>query len=496
MRLHPRSVLRVHDLYHRKEGEGYLIGDPETGHHLTITPAELRVVRLLASGLELARVEELVHEEQDRVDVKQFVRLLMRKGLVHTLDNRVLTPKNEPLHEITIEPRWIANPAVHYLLVFTALAGVFTLAWRGTIPGPEAFFFQESLLLTIISATIMLWLLVFIRQLAKHGHARALGLQSRFGITNHQHWFVPKTFLAPMTEEQEHRIIASGLLTTLALVMLAGILATYTNSSWWAFVFMIGVIELLAECMLFLNTDLAKYIGFKSNIHALNTQTKELIVEDWKNLWRAKQRGTHPRITAYAFLYLSSILLGVIVFAAYILPIAAGTVLTAFERLSPTNPLFFDAAATLTLLVGELMLYGFATLRRHPLAHNTLFVNISLIAIVVASFLAAALAASWMEVASDLFIVALLLYTVGLVLAIVFERAVVLAHPFADAHTVFESVILPTIAACVPLSILFTVPGEPRFFEAAILALGMLTTIAILEMRRVATASRAYSTQA
>ena len=491
MKLHRRSVLQLHDLYHRKEGERYVIGDPETGKHLTITAAELRVTRLIASGLELERIEELIREEKDRVDVHEFIHALEKKGLIHTINSRIVMRKHEPLHEISFEPVWIANPALHYLLVFVALAGIFTLAWRGTIPGPGAFLVQESLFLSLLAAIIVLWLFVFIREIAKHGHARALGLQSRFGVTNHYHWFLPKTFLPPTTDEQEHRIIASSLLTALAVVMFTGIQATYTASPWWTFIFLIGIFELLAECLLFLDTDLAKYIGFKSNIHALNEQTKQLVIEDWAALWRGEGKAAHIRVSSYAFLYLSSIVLAVTVFAAYILPIAADVVTTAFERLVPSSPLFFDAAAALTLLTLELLLYGFATLKRHPLAHNTFFVNISLASIVLASFFVASLAVSWTDVVNDLFIAALLLYATGIVLALVFERAVVFAHPFNDLHTVYESVVLPTVAACVPLSILFTIPGEVHYFQAGILALGMLSAIAILEMQRVATAVRA-----
>ena len=116
--------------------------------------------------------------------------------------------------------------------------------------------------------------------------------------------------------------------------------------------------------------------------------------------------------------------------------------------------------------------------------------NISLASIVLASFFVASLAVSWTDVVNDLFIAALLLYVTGIVLALIFERAVVLAHPFNDLHTVYESVVLPTVAACVPLSILFTISGEVHYFQAGILALGMLSAIAILEMQRVATAVR------
>jgi hypothetical protein len=359
------------------------------------------------------------------------------------------------------------------------------------MPGPSDFFFQEAIFPTIILTIILLWIFAFVKEIAKHGHARALGLESKFGLANHYHWFIPRAFVSKTTEQQEHKIISSSLLSVLALTLLSGILATYTGSGFWSFFFLIGFIELLSECLLFLGTDLAKYISFKSMIHDLNEQTKELLIADWKGIWSGNRKQAHAKVNAYAFLYLCSIVLGVVLFATYILPISLGVIQTAVERMDSSHPLFFDGLETLTFLMIDLVFYAFATIRRHPLAHNTLFINISLTALVVASFFAATVAVSWTDHVHDLFTAGMLLYATGMVFAILFARALSLAHPFSDLHTVYETVVLPIVAACVPLSVLFTIPGEPRYFHAAILALGMLTTLAFIEMRRVAIQARA-----
>jgi hypothetical protein len=277
----------------------------------------------------------------------------------------------------------------------------------------------------------------------------------------------------------------------LSLTLLSGIIATYTGSGFWKLFFLVGIIEMLSECLLFLGTDLAKYISFKTMIHDLNEQTKELLIDDWRGLWSGKRKEAHAKMNSYAFLYLCSIVLAVIVFAAYILPISFGVVQIALERMHSSHPMFFDGLETLTFLMIDLVLYAFATIRRHPLAHNTLFINMSLTALVVASFFAATIAVAWTDHVSDLFTAGMLLYATGMVLAMLFTRALSLAHPFSDLHSLYETVILPIVAACVPLSVLFTIPGEPRYFHAAILALGMLTTLAFIEMRRVAIRARA-----
>jgi hypothetical protein len=380
------------------------------------------------------------------------------------------------------------------LFVFATLSGVFTLAWRGTIPGPSAFFFQDALLVTLLASILILWLFMLVREGAKYGQARALGIESRFGIKSIHHWFAPKVFFPRVAEEQEQTIIGTGLLALLGTTMFAAIIATWTHSPWWTLVFAIGFIELLAECFLFLDTDLARYLSHRSRIADINRQTRELLAQDWKNLQSSDSRPAHIRISSYAFLFLVSVVLAILVTGAYFIPLGVGFITTSFERLAPGHPLFFDAAATLLFLTGELFLYGFATLRRHPLAHNTFFVNISVGAIIVASFIAASLTVQLLAGSEDTTILSLLLYAVGAVLALLFERAVALAHPFADWHTAYEALVTPVIAACVPLSILFTIPGLPRYFEAAILAVGMLSGVAFIEMRRTTPLEQSSST--
>ncbi len=128
-------------------------------------------------------------------------------------------------------------------------------------------------------------------------------------------------------------------------------------------------------------------------------------------------------------------------------------------------------------------------------AHNTLFVNTSLVCIVFASFLAATIATTWASV-SDTMMGVVVLYGLGVVLAVSFERAVRLAHPFAELHGLFEGFVLPILAACVPLSALFLVNGGYiLYLHAGMLAVGMLSAIAFHELGRTLSWQRRHATR-
>jgi hypothetical protein len=112
-------------------------------------------------------------------------------------------------------------------------------------------------------------------------------------------------------------------------------------------------------------------------------------------------------------------------------------------------------------------------------------VNTSIVAVIIASFFAASLAATWAAL-GDVLLGVIILYGLGVVLALTFERIVRLAHPFSELHGLFEGIVLPILGACVPLSILFTVPGGVMLYlYAGMLAVGMLSAIAFHDLRAI-----------
>lgn len=480
--------MTLHEFYHRKEGDKYLIGEPQTGRMMALYPIEFQVLQLFQRRLTIKHAEEMLRDEEATLDMQAFLRELKAHGFIHKIDNRIITAVREPLHELALPLKWLGGQSVRFLLVLLSLCGIVTLAFFASIPDFTAFFAFDSLTITLLAVIAFAWLLVGARQLMKYAAAQHLGVQARFGLSQHYHLFLPKTYLTKATEEQEHYIIGTGLLTMLALTSVSVMLSAFwpMYEDLWMLAFAIGVIELIGECLLFLETDLAKFIALRSDVYRLNEQTRSDLKEDWRLLWKGKGKESLPGVTQYSFFYLTSFLVGVILAVTYLIPAMAAFLLLAFRQFSPGGLHFIDAFFALLFFSLDLVFFGFAMLTHHPLAHNKLFVNTSLVAVTVGSFVLATVGIQFAAVASDSLLTVILAYLLGVVVALFFEQAVMRGHPFAGEHDLFERAILPVLAACLPVTILFTIQGAGAFtyLYALFLGAGMLSAVALRELSK------------
>lgn len=486
MKLNGKSTLQLHPLYHRKEGDQYIVGNPETGEFMYVTPAELRAIQLVNARLTLRQIDELLKKEKVTVDLHELIRELREKRFIHRVDTKVITPAHEPLHEFRLPVAWLGSPAARFVYLLLSLWGVFTLALFGTFPSFRSFFFTEQLSLVLVSLIVVAWLFIFVRQLVKYAACLSLGVPCKFGFANSYHAFLPKVYHSHVSDDQEHAITGTSLLGLTAFTSAALLLAVYVNHPYntlWQLVFAIGVLEILAECLLFMDTDLSRFISLSTNVHKLNKQTAAVVKEDFKMLFKGRGAESHPVVTRYAFFYMLSVLLAVLLLLAYVVPAAIHFIVLALQHFSPGDALFFDSFLALAFLSMNLLLYGFALLRHHPLGHNTLFVDVSLIAVVLGTAVVAVLGVQLFSMSSDPLLGALLTFGLGIVVATLFESAVHLAKPFVDQHNIFETVLLPIVAATLPLLVLFAVPGI-LYSAALTLGVGMLIAVIMSHFSR------------
>ena len=489
MRLRPESVVVLHDLYHRKEEGKYIVGDPQTGAYLIVTAPEFRAIQLLHSGLSLGHAQKLLDAEKDPVKLRPLLKELKDQGFVHRIDNHVIMPHHDVLHDFSLPLKWLGGQSARFLLIVLSLFGLWTLVWRGTFPGPQAFFYQPTLSVTLLFVVLMAWLLIAAREIAKYAAARNMGIEARLGFRNHYHLFLLRAYTPGLSEPQRHRVLGHGLLALTALTSIALMLSTYLHPDlrgFWNVVYAIGVIEILCECLLFLDTDLAQYIALTSKIHKLNTRTSMDLREHWRALWSGKRVASNHELTTYSFFYMVSVIVAAVLLISYLVPSMLGFLLQAFAHFKPGDALAVDSFLVLTFFSVDLLLYGIAMLRHHHLAHNTYFINTGLLVVTVGSYIAAAVGIQWFAMTTDTLLTVILSYALGIVLAAVFVHSVLLAHPFTRYHDLFERGILPVLAACLPIAIIFAVPhlDSAAYLYALFLGGGMLTFAGLKELWR------------
>lgn len=486
MRFPSDATIALHALYHRREANGYLIGDPETGETLPITPAEMRVLDLFKKGLTIEHVLEMVREEKDAVDVYALLDELASHRFIHKVGRRVLSPTHEPLHELTIKVPWLGGKSARFIYILLSLFGVLTFLLAGSIPTFHDFFATQSLTTTLLMVLVSAWGFVFLRQLVKHAAAQSLGLQSRIGVANHYHVFAPKTYTGNATPEQRHYIIGVSLASLTALASVFLLLDTYAYTSLWSLLFAIAFVEILAEALLFLDTDLAKFISHTTRIHRLNKQTAKTLKADLKLFWRGKGAGAHPTVTSYAFFYIVSILLAGLLIIAYVLPAMLAYFTRALLHIASAtpSPAFVDALIALLFFTAELLLYGFALVRHHPLSHNALFTNASLTGVVIASFFLAVLGTTIIDFVSLPLLTIVLILVLGAAITFMLGHAVHEARQFSSRATgLFETALLPVLASTLPLAVLFATPyGQYTWLYAFSLGAGMFMALPLTSM--------------
>ncbi len=485
MKLTDDTTILLHELYHRREDGRIIVGRPESGEFIVLDPPEFAAVQLLQQRLNLGSIKALLSEQRIRVNVASFVEELQKKGFIHKINNRISTPLQEPIHEVRLSVAWLGGPAARFLYALVALAGLFTLAFFAELPSVYSFFEQPLLSVTFLSIIGIGWLLLLVRQLSKYAAAQQLGIHTRFGFANHYHMLLPRTFSGRMTEQQQRIVLGTGLLSLLASAGVALMLSVFVSRAWYL-VFAIAFLELLAECLLFLDTDLAKLIAATMNVHKLNAQTALTMRENWRLLHQGKGSPSHPKITRYAYFYMLSVFLAFVLATVYFVPALLLFVLSALNRFgaavaafgansSVISVLFVDALLALLFVSAELLLFGFALLKHHEKAHNVLFINFSLALIAIGTYCLSFVLLQWFVLVAMPWIVVLLSVLLGILCASIFIAAVRFAYPFAVPHRSLALMLLPILSAAMPLGLVFLVHASTIVYAYALaVGIGML----------------------
>jgi hypothetical protein len=142
------------------------------------------------------------------------------------------------------------------------------------------------------------------------------------------------------------------------------------------------------------------------------------------------------------------------------------------------GPLFADSVLALVLFGGELVLFGFASLRHHPRAHNRFFVNISLLGIIVGTALVAVAGTQWFTLTPALWLGLVLCAALGAVCAVIFMEAMHFSYPFVLPRKSLELLLLPVCSALLPLLLAFSVASSATYLFALFFGVGMFLAAA------------------
>jgi putative peptide zinc metalloprotease protein len=201
------SIVAVRPFTRQREGDEVVIGSPETGVFLAVPLEAVELLDLLALGKSLGEVSDLYFQDTGETpDLEDLLSHLETKGIVET-QLTGLDPEEQPRRAVRERkyhfskfPQSIAKLlfggaalACEAKLIAVAIAVI--LRYHSLMPVPLDLVFYQQRALSWTILTIFTYAGIFLHELAHLVAARAVGVNSRMGISHRMWYLVAETDL-------------------------------------------------------------------------------------------------------------------------------------------------------------------------------------------------------------------------------------------------------------------------------------------------------------
>jgi putative peptide zinc metalloprotease protein len=333
------SVIAVAPLTRQQEGDEVVIGNTEKGVFLAVPVEAAELLDQLAQGKSIGEVEESYRETYGQApDLDDFLIALESKGLVELTGETnpgsapaLRQPRPNRRFHFGNFPQRLAQYvfsrtalAFCFLVIALALAAIHRDPWLASMPGDLFFPDHRALSWTIL--LICSYAGVFVHELAHLIAARALGINSRMGIS-HRLWYLVAeadlTGLWAVPKRSRYLPMLAGMLidatsaaslilllfahhrewlafSTLWVRMLRAMVFTYLMGIMWQFFLFVrtdlyyvianflNCRNLMGDTQVFLRNQLARIISSISAVDQSSIPTSERrVIRAYAGLWIA-----------------------------------------------------------------------------------------------------------------------------------------------------------------------------------------------------------------
>lgn len=192
------------------DGEEVIIGVVETGVFLAVPPEAVELLEHFSQGQNVGQVADFYQQRYGEVlDIDDFLELLETKGIVESLtEGGPGTEKTKPIQQQSSRVRYhfanfsqslaqhiFSRPvlAVSFLLIGLALAAM--IGNHSLAPRASDFYFPDHRAFSWILLTAISYAGIFVHEMGHLVATRALGVNSRMGISNRLWYLVAETDL-------------------------------------------------------------------------------------------------------------------------------------------------------------------------------------------------------------------------------------------------------------------------------------------------------------
>ena len=203
------TLVTVHPFTRQIDGEEVIIGVIETGVFLAVPPEAVELLEHFSQGKNVGQVADFYQQRYGEVlDIGDFLGLLETKGIVESLEGSVRSVNTQPARQQVQRVRYhfanfpqslaqgiFSRPvlAACFLLIGLALAAM--VGNPSLVPHASDFYFPDHRALSWILLTAISYAGIFVHEMGHLVATRALGINSRMGISNRLWYLVAETDL-------------------------------------------------------------------------------------------------------------------------------------------------------------------------------------------------------------------------------------------------------------------------------------------------------------
>jgi len=379
------SIVAVRPFTRQREGDEVVIGSPETGDFLAVPPEAVELLDLLALGKSFGEVCDLYFQDTGETpDLEDLLSHLQTKGIVETQvtglagEEQARRPVQEKTYHFSKFPQSIAKMlfgrvtlACEATLIVVAI--VLILRYHSLMPVPLDLVFYQQRALSWTLLTTFTYAGIFLHELAHLVAARAVGVNSRMGISHRMWYLVAETDLTGLwsvPRKQRYLPMLAGMIVdaavaaSLVLLLFAEhqhrlFLSPFVRHLLRAMAFT-NLLRILWQFFLFVRTDLyfvaVTYLNCKNLLLDTAAFLRNQLARVTTRVRPVDQSGIPPTerraIRVYAALYLGGRAWAFITLFWVTIPVCIGywgSLVPAFRVGYTANPADFLDALTASL---------------------------------------------------------------------------------------------------------------------------------------------------
>jgi putative peptide zinc metalloprotease protein len=209
-----KSRVFVHPFVRQHDGEGIIIGRPDTATFLALPSDAIEILDCLADGKTVGEAQLHYQEKYSIIpDMGEFLSILEEEGFIRRLPTNTTNLPSDallpPLEPRAREPSkvrfhfanfpqhlaqlFFCKPALAVYGAMIALAMAIIVIDPSIVPGWDAFLFRENIVLMRSILFLIGFVTLFLHEMAHLVAARAVGVSSRLGIGNRMWVLVAET---------------------------------------------------------------------------------------------------------------------------------------------------------------------------------------------------------------------------------------------------------------------------------------------------------------